>query len=157
MSYYILPEIYNNTLKIKLECIEDIEIYVSKTLHLYLNNMKKQIDENNDSWDFIKKYTNPYEFIHTLIPNLKYSVSKIKPLSRSFYKMIEITNIFHLLNDFQNKNIDTFHLAEGPGGFIEATAYLRKNINDNYYGMTLINEDPNVPGWKKNKQFFNGK
>ena len=154
MSYYILPEIYNKTLTIELECIENKDIYVSKTLHFYLNNIKKQIDQNNDSWDFIKKYTNPYEFIHTMVPNLKYSVSKIKPLSRSFYKMIEMTNIFHLLNDFANTNINTFHLAEGPGGFIEATAFLRKNFFDNYYGMTLINEDPNVPGWKKTNHFL---
>jgi hypothetical protein len=45
-------------------------------------------------------------------------------------------------------------LAEGPGGFIEATAFLRKNMNDKYYGMTLINNDPGCPGWKKSHQFL---
>ena len=45
---------------------------------------------------------------------------------------------------------NTFHLAEGPGGFIEATTYLRKkNTKDNYYGITLLNNDKHVPNWKK--------
>ena len=44
----------------------------------------------------------------------------------------------------------SFHLAEGPGGFIEATTYLRNNTNDKYYGMTLIEDkNINIPGWNK--------
>ena len=45
--------------------------------------------------------------------------------------------------------INTFHLAEGPGGFIEATTYVRNQILDNYYGISLINNDKHVPNWKK--------
>jgi 23S rRNA U2552 (ribose-2'-O)-methylase RlmE/FtsJ len=42
-------------------------------------------------------------------------------------------------------------LAEGPGGFIEATKYLHNNVKDKYYGMTLINkQNISIPGWKKN-------
>jgi hypothetical protein len=52
-------------------------------------------------------------------------------------------------------NISSFHLAEGPGGFIEALLWLRNNTNDIYYGMTLINEDVNIPGWKKSQYFLN--
>ena len=48
-------------------------------------------------------------------------------------------------------------MAEGPGGFIEATAFLRKNPDDTYYGMTLINNNPDLPGWKKNSIFSNNK
>lgn len=52
--------------------------------------------------------------------------------------------------------MDSFHLAEGPGGFIEALSYLRKNTTDNYIGMTLIDDtDVNVPGWKKTQSFLN--
>ena len=47
------------------------------------------------------------------------------------------------------KPIKTFHLAEGPGGFIESTAYIRNNTNDIYYGITLIDKSGNVPNWKK--------
>jgi len=128
---------------------------------------------NNDQWDNIKKFTNVYEFIHTIIPNHKISVSKLKPLSRSFYKMIEIVKIFTLFevnninNDLEtlldsslstsscsSKPLISFHLAEGPGGFIEAFTYLRKNPNDLYYGMTLVNDDLNCPGWRKSKTFL---
>ena len=95
-----------------------------------------------------------YEFIHTTIPNYNISISKIKPVSRSYFKMIEICRTFNLLyNDY--KYINTFHLAEGPGGFIEAMAHLRNNRNDTYYGMTLIdNSNHSIPGWKKTDNFI---
>ena len=118
----------------------------------FLSRFKEQIELSAEAWDTIKKYTNPYEFIHTIIPGTKHSVSKLKPLSRSFYKMVELWKMFKL-ND-SRESIQTFHLAEGPGGFIEATACLRKNMNDKYYGMTLINNDPGCPGWKKSHQFL---
>lgn len=126
--------------------------YISNSLFDFLSRFKEQIELSAEAWDTIKKYTNPYEFIHTIIPGSKLSVSKIKPLSRSFYKMIELWKMFKL-GDLK-ENIQTFHLAEGPGGFIEATAFLRKNVNDSYYGMTLINNDPGCPGWKKSHQFL---
>lgn len=156
MSFFLLPEIHNNINinDINLQYKEDNKLNICLTLNTYLNNVKKQIDENPDNWDYIKKYTNPYEFIHTLIPNTKLSVSKLKPISRSFYKMIEISNLLHIFDDFTSEPINTFHLAEGPGGFIEATSHLRKNGLDKYYGMTLINDDPNVPGWHKTNYFL---
>jgi 23S rRNA U2552 (ribose-2'-O)-methylase RlmE/FtsJ len=154
MSYFLLPEIHTNIDKIHLQSNEEYKLYVSLTLNHYLNNVKKQIDENYEKWDFAKRYTNPYEFIHTVVPKTKYSVSKMKPLSRSFYKMIEMVNMFQLFDDFKEQPIQTFHLAEGPGGFIEATDYLRNNKNDAYYGMTLIDEEPSIPGWKKSNHFL---
>ena len=158
MSYFLFPEIHHTidfiNIKGNTNCISEYNSYISVTLNKYLNKLKLQIDNNCDNWDFVKKYTNPYEFIHTNVPNNKKCISKLKPLSRSFYKMIEITNMLHLLDDFKNTNINTFHLAEGPGGFIEAITYMRKNINDNYHGMTLINDDPHVPGWNKSANFL---
>ena len=157
MNFFLLPKsnfkINKNEINIVMDPNNDP--YICKTLHKYINDIKKQIDENYEYWDNVKKYTNPYEFIHTVIPNYKTSISKLKPLSRSYYKMIEISNLFKLVYELKHvKNINTFHLAEGPGGFIEAIVDLRKNENDNYYGMTLINDDPNVPGWKKSKHFL---
>ena len=138
--------------------------YISYSLCEYLSKFKKQIEVSLEAWDSIKKYTNPYEFIHTIIPGNKISISKLKPLSRSFYKMIEIWKIFKL-GELKNGSyspsqirpvlpITTFHLAEGPGGFIEATSYMRKNTSDVYYGMTLLNDDPGCPGWKKTNTFL---
>jgi 23S rRNA U2552 (ribose-2'-O)-methylase RlmE/FtsJ len=52
--------------------------------------------------------------------------------------------------------INTFHLAEGPGGFIEALVGLRKCSLDNYVGMTILdnNNDSNIPAWKKSEYFL---
>jgi 23S rRNA U2552 (ribose-2'-O)-methylase RlmE/FtsJ len=154
MSYYQLPEVHSTIPSISIETNDESNIYISPTLRRYLNKIKQQLDENFENWDYYKKYTNPYEFIHTIIPNTKYSVSKLKPLSRSFYKMIEIINHLELLNNYSSQTINTFHLAEGPGGFIEAITYLRNNELDRYHGMTLIDPCINVPGWKKTSSFL---
>ena len=131
--------------------------YISHSLFDFLSKFKKQIEISSDAWDSIKKFTNPYEFIHTIIPGNKNSISKLKPLSRSFYKMLELWKLFkfdEIRSNHLLPNISTFHLAEGPGGFIEATSHVRKNPNDIYYGMTLINDDPGCPGWKKSNNFL---
>lgn len=131
------------------------EIYIGETIFKYLNKTKKKIDEYPETWSNIKKYTNDYEYIHTPLSIGKSSVSKIKPLSRAFFKLIEILNYIEYKNQ---DNIKTFHLAEGPGGFIEATKYYRDNKNDTYYGMSLIDpNDKNVPGWNKAMFFFKSK
>jgi 23S rRNA U2552 (ribose-2'-O)-methylase RlmE/FtsJ len=77
--------------------------------------------------------------------------------------MIEIATCFNICNVLCDKStysipirpIQTFHLAEGPGGFIEAIAYLRKCSEDKYIGMTLLSDDDyNIPSWKKSAQFL---
>ena len=94
MSYFLLPNIINTISPENLEVKKDRQVYViSKSLVKYLNSMKTQIDNYPNEWDQYKKYTNTYEYIHTPIPYSKLSVCKLKPLSRSFYKLIEIFNI----------------------------------------------------------------
>ena len=130
-------------------------IIISKTLHKYLLDSKGRIDNYPNEWDKLKKYTNPYEFIHSPLPGTKQSICPLKPLSRSFYKMLELCKMFRLLADLPPIACKTFHLAEGPGGFIEALVKLRNNPLDTYYGMTLLDEtDYNVPGWKKSHHFL---
>lgn len=223
------------------------QVYVSSSIYAHLCDIKHQIEKYQDTWDNIKKFTNPYEYIHSNITGNKTNISKLRPLSRSFYKMIEIVKNNNILSRYHhtivNKpeykmGIKTFHLAEGPGGFIEAISYLRgleyhgngsdyssvldatprcendgnapaaaafaassstsiqilkrntefhdeymkeqeylkltrrifenqklesgggtpsaKNVygNDRYYGMTLVNDDPICPGWKKTRAFL---
>ena len=96
MSYFILPRINNNinadNLKIKFD--KKINIYTNKSLSIYLKKVKEQIEPYSTKWDNVKKYTNPYEYIHTSCPGYKFSISRLKPLSRSFFKLIEIYNTF---------------------------------------------------------------
>ena len=150
MSYYLLSTI-NSEIDINNIHIElgNNDIVISKSLNNYINSMKQQIDNYMSCWDIYKKYTNPYEYIHSNIPDTKVSICKYKPISRSFYKMIEICNVLHILDNVKS-SLKSFHLAEGPGGFIEAIDMLRNNKNDIYYGMTLIDDNSDfVPGWKK--------
>ena len=157
MTYYLLPKtsflIHKN-----IECIiqeTPTEVKYSNSLSYYLYNIKKQIDKHEREWDIYKKYTNPYEYINSIVPYKKKSIAKHKPLSRSYYKMIEIMNTFNI--DFSTSPIQSFHLAEGPGGFIEALLHRRNNKSDKYIGMTLIDNDndPNIPAWKKTSDFLN--
>ena len=137
-----------------IESIETPETAVSHSLSSYLYKIKEKISEKEKYWDNYKKYTNPYEYIHTIVPIKKKSVSKHKPLSRSFFKMVEIMNTFHF---FYQSPICTFHLAEGPGGFIEAIVKMRNCKNDKYIGMTLLDDkkhDSTIPGWKKSDGFL---
>ena len=158
MSYFLLSNIGNilsiEDITLLLKTTEMGTTVISKSLCNYLEIMKKQIFHYSATWDIFKKYTNPYEYIHSIIPLTKHSISKLKPLSRSFYKLIEIYNMLHLTEEFGD-SLKSFHFAEGPGGFIEALEFMRENKNDIYYGMTLIDdEDNNIPGWKKSKYFL---
>ena len=167
MSFSMLPKIHPNNnihLHIQLDQLfsknadekedNNNKAFINKTLYKYLSRAKEEIDVRTEQWDKYKKCTNPYEYIHTIIPNTKQSVSTLKPISRSFFKMIEICKTLGLLNGLPT-NCKSFHLAEGPGGFIEALAYMRKNPGDTYYGMTLIDDtNHNVPGWRKSKYFL---
>lgn len=156
MSYYILPSFLSTIDVNNIDIIVgDSKEIISKSLNKYLSSIKKQITSYSNNWDIYKKYTNPYEYIHSINPSLKLSVSKLKPISRSFYKLIEISNMLHICDKFNN-HINSFHLAEGPGGFIEAMTLLRNNFKeDKYYGMTLINNDDDIiPGWKKSYNIF---
>lgn len=144
---------------------------------LKLKKAKNKINKiNYNLWEDIKKYTNPYELIYIFnnhnnhqLPrthnkyinenNIK-SISNIRPLSRSFFKMIEIIYEF-IPNIFNEKNIiNSLHIAEGPGGFIESTRYIRKQIlydisNDRAFGITLIDgTHKNVPAWKQSNIFL---
>ena len=157
MTYYLLPKTSINIQNyIKIKHDDDIpNVFLSFSLSKYLSSMKEKIDKYGIEWDNYKKFTNPYEFIHTVIPGKNKSVSKYKPLSRSYFKMIEIMNLLKI-NINEEYPIKSFHLAEGPGGFIEALLQTRNNKEDLYIGMTILNDnDANVPGWKKSNIFLN--
>lgn len=178
MFIYLLPKVNKNIYKqIQIHHTENnnnnnennnikFSPFVSQSLSFYLNEAKSQINGQESDWDIFKKYTNTFEYIHSIIPSKKTAVSKYKPISRSYFKMVELINEFHFDLDTPN-SIQTFHLAEGPGGFIEAVVnyrkhkkmldnddiYIKKNQvykEDVYVGMTLLkptnDENPNEMG-----------
>jgi 23S rRNA U2552 (ribose-2'-O)-methylase RlmE/FtsJ len=156
MTYYLLPKT-NYIIHHHLDCISSNhspQPQISFSLARYLYEIKEKLQEKQQDWDVYKKYTNPYEYVHGIVPHKKKSISKYKPLSRSYFKMIELLHTFNI--QYDSNKINTFHLAEGPGGFIEAIANLRKNPNDRYIGITLLDDknDPNIPGWRKTDNFL---
>ena len=156
MIYFQLPKAYYNIYE-KITCIHSNndapESYISNSLSFYLYDIKEKINKYEREWDVYKKYTNPYEYIHTHIPYKKKCISKYKPLSRSYFKMVELVNLFGL--SINQSPISTFHLAEGPGGFIEAISEVRNCKQDKYIGMTILDDvDINVPAWKKSEKFL---
>jgi len=155
MIYFLLPRLsFNICQYIDYTNTNNLNPYISISQSIYLNNIKNNINKNQTEWDIHKKYTNPYEYINTIIHQKKKSIAKYKPLSRAFFKMIEIATTFDLCEN--PNNIKTFHLAEGPGGFIEAIAYMRKQKKDSYIGMTILSDehDLNIPAWKKSSHFL---
>lgn len=129
------------------------EFLINTSLKEYLTNIKAEIDDVQGKWDIIKKVTNKYEYINSCVAieglkGVNASVCAHKPISRSYFKMIEILNNF----DFKFMKlgaIKSFHLAEGPGGFIEAISRKRQTKNDVYHGMTLMDNHVDVPKWSK--------
>jgi 23S rRNA U2552 (ribose-2'-O)-methylase RlmE/FtsJ len=120
--------------------------YTNKTLRKYIHTIKREIDHCLIEWEKNKRKLNPYEYINTPFDTFNPCVCTYKPISRAFFKLLEILNSYPFLFP---KVIQSFHLAEGPGGFIEAIQYSRKNNKDTYYGMTLIDNKKDIPLWNK--------
>ena len=124
-----------------------------------LHRLKNRIDDmdHQNTWDEYKKITNPFEFVFlSLAKRMHFSVAKKIPLSRSYYKMIEIWQSLHLSEAIPT-NFVSAHSAEGPGGFIEALVDISARENRDLLAslaMTLKSTDKNIPGWKKSQAFL---
>lgn len=112
--------------------------------------LKNEIDSITPAgvWDDAKKITNPYEYVFlSLQRRMAGSVAKIQPLSRSFFKMIELWDLLAPVGVRGSA-----HTAEGPGGFLEAIQYRCPRIP--MVAMTLKSNERSVPGWKKSRDFL---
>lgn len=130
--------------------------------HDDLNAVKLKIEplEKNHCWEILKKKTNPFELVYTQEnQDCPQSISILKPLSRSYFKMIEIlelTQFFDRLPKGTNK-IRSAHVAEGPGGFIEALidrASLQRLQISKIFAMTLKPTNNHIPGWRRAYNFL---
>jgi 23S rRNA U2552 (ribose-2'-O)-methylase RlmE/FtsJ len=114
---------------------------------------------DEDIWEFYKKLTNPYELIFTTTGKwaTPASVCMLHPLSRSYFKMVEILQVAGVFGRFINQNMRTAHVCEGPGGFIQAVYdqadRARKRVTQTV-AMTLKPTENQVPGWKRAVNFL---
>jgi 23S rRNA U2552 (ribose-2'-O)-methylase RlmE/FtsJ len=133
-----------------------------RQLHAHRNRI--QVYESRlpqgKNWEYYKKAVNPYEWVYTQKKYLCFpdSVCFLKPLSRSYFKMVEILELggfFDGLNP--HLPIRTAHVCEGPGGFIEAVhdeSQKRGRSIALSLAMTLKSRQSHVPSWRRASQFL---
>ena len=116
--------------------------------------------ELEHKWELAKKLANPYEMVYTQEEKFPYAnISLLKPLSRSYFKMVEILysiNFFQELSK-QIQYLRSAHIAEGPGGFIQAfidVAEQNKKKIKRIDAITLKSDKHFIPGWKKASNFL---
>jgi hypothetical protein len=126
-------------------------------LHESLTTLKNAIDGVAEigHWDDAKKITNPFEYIFlSLQRRMHRSVSGIVPLSRSYFKMIELWDLLGLDALLtRGRPFASTHGAEGPGGFLEAVQH-RTGRRTRMLAMTLRSTERAVPGWRKSAAFL---
>jgi 23S rRNA U2552 (ribose-2'-O)-methylase RlmE/FtsJ len=130
-----------------------------------LQHCKNDIDHyyQEGKWDDYKKVTNPYEYVFlSWNRRSSRSVATRQPLSRSYFKMIELWKHMDLSTYLKglierDGGFVSAHAAEGPGGFIEACVEMCKRQPCEFksaYAITLRSEAKNVPGWRKALRFL---
>jgi 23S rRNA U2552 (ribose-2'-O)-methylase RlmE/FtsJ len=157
LSHYSMVEKYI----LKLDRLESSSISndvffndTNRLLHEILIKYKNKITPyyGNKKWDRYKKLSNEYECVF-MTPQARNNVSNFTPISRSYFKMWEMLIDFRREILFMEDNstpIQCLFLAEGPGGFLEATMRKRCNKSDMYFGFTLRPEHKSIPDWKLN-------
>ena len=151
----------NKMVEFELESgqVKHIKIEQEIILHKYRNRIN-EYEQNlspHTNWEYYKKVVNPYELVYTQkkYDNFPDSIYSLKPLSRSYFKMIEILDLIRFFT--YNDQVKSAHVCEGPGGFIEALfdeASKKKKKIKMSSAMTLKSKQTNVPGWKKAAQFL---
>ena len=131
-----------------------------------LHTLRKRINDyererGQSEWEYYKKIVNPYELVYTQkkYPDFPDSVCFMHPLSRSYFKMVEILHITRFFEELGSgtQRLRSAHVCEGPGGFIESFldgASRRRLTPQKISAMTLRPNQPNVPGWKRAATFL---
>lgn len=114
--------------------------------------------EQANEWELRKKITNPYEAIFsTSDTKLFPSIALASPLSRSYFKMVEMVHVAGLWDTIDSQPFISSHVCEGPGGFLQCIVEQAKAKHipyKNSYAMTLKSTKSQIPGWKRSSRFL---
>jgi hypothetical protein len=87
----------------------------SETMHKDVDELKEQIKpyDKTELWDLAKRITNPYELISTFSNRLQLPKSTccLHPLSRSFFKMVEILHHLQFFERHKNPKYKSLHIC----------------------------------------------
>ena len=131
------------------------------TLQIAKNEINSCYQEGK--WDDYKKVTNPYEYIFlSWNRRSSRSVAIRQPLSRSYFKLVELWKTLDLSTRLsplvlRDGGLVTAHSAEGPGGFIEACTVMAERQKWPFKGSTAItlrSDAKKIPGWRKAQHFL---
>jgi 23S rRNA U2552 (ribose-2'-O)-methylase RlmE/FtsJ len=136
--------------------------YGPKEDEITLYNLRQKIDKyetSGSTWEYYKKIINPYELVYTQskYKDMPSSVCMLNPLSRSYFKIVEILNITKFFESHASSILRSAHVCEGPGGFIEGfydECEKRKLIAKSATAITLRPHQSNIPGWKRAATFL---
>ena len=148
LSFHSTPNVYTHIYSDNERMLYECRNKITSYSHTYIAN----------NWEYYKKVVNPYEMVFTKkkYKNFPESITTIKPLSRSYFKMVEILDLIGFYKQTP-RHIRTAHVCEGPGGFIEAlydTSDQHKVCIDESIAMTLQSSKNNIPGWKYTASFL---
>ncbi len=151
----------NDIFEIDISNYRHIQTEQEKTIHEYRNRINEYEDGLTDgtNWEYYKKIINPYELVYTQkkYANFPQSLCILHPLSRSYFKMVEILELIDFYGTMKGEQIRTTHVCEGPGGFIEALFDEAEKHRMSIYSsiaMTLRSKQTNIPGWKRATNFL---
>lgn len=147
---------------IRMPPLELIQNSWQEAEHEILSELKDQIAEMDsaEEWELRKKITNPYESIFSGQEDANFpSLTRLKPLSRSYFKMIEILGTFGFWKGLSETSapFTSAHICEGPGGFLQHTIEGLKERRvpiRNLYAMTLRPTKSHIPGWRRSIHFL---
>lgn len=149
MSYYILPK--NNNINILEPKYDEKSCVtcVSQSINNYYNELYNQINlicKNNidlscNTFSELIKIINPYEFIFSKVPGSKFSVSKLKPKSNTFYDFLEILLTLNIFETYKSQNINSLHISQNNEDTIECKEMLREGFQDNVLFYEKIDDE----------------
>jgi 23S rRNA U2552 (ribose-2'-O)-methylase RlmE/FtsJ len=135
---------YIHQTKDKMEKFDTPE-FKSKELHKIINPFEDTVPQDAVSKQTKNDKLKIDDDINSF--SIKYFKSN-RIISRAFYKLWELLMMFPLIPD-KAKNITTFHIAEAPGSFAQATMYYRNKFyssdnisSDKYYATSIQPEKP---------------
>jgi len=163
MSYYILPKNINNINVNPHYSNESCAPYISHSLLSYYNELKCQIDEmfindqdlSNNCIEDVLKIINPYEFIFSKVPGSKFSVSKLRSKSNTFYDLLEIYSNLNLLDLFKETLVlNTLHSSPNHEEAVECFEIFREYQSDIHIEANNIDMDNDLSNSKFDFIFY---